>query len=190
MLQNVLSNMKESDFDIALIDSGHGFPIPRIDYFYLAPHTKVSGLLIIDDVDIWSGRMIVEFLRNEPEWKYTTKLAGRTAIFREIAEFTSREGIDQLTVVRESRISRVSMGPSNGVACLLRGDFVGMRDRLQRYFTLHSSSKKRVALKGFAAAAGFAFRSSSGLPCSSVTSWQIYQGGATCLWQRWLQERF
>ena len=51
--QDVLPGLEITDLDLALIDGGDGFPIPAIDFFYLAPRLRVGGYLLIDDVDIW-----------------------------------------------------------------------------------------------------------------------------------------
>lgn len=132
--QNVLPGIEESDFDTALIDGGHGFPVPCIDYFFLAPRLKVGGILLIDDVDIWTGKMIVDVLRTEPEWEFSGKLARRTAVFKKVGEFTAREWCDQPTVVRKSLTPRLLRQLGNGIACLLQGDIAGLQDRWRRRF--------------------------------------------------------
>lgn len=68
--QDVLPDLEVTDVDLALIDGGHGFPIPAIDYFYLAPRLRIGGYLLIDDVDVWTGHMIVSVLKREPEWEF------------------------------------------------------------------------------------------------------------------------
>lgn len=78
--QRILPVMREEDFDVALIDGEHAFPTPMMDWYYLAPKLKVGGILIIDDTQIWTGRILKTFLRLEPEWRLVEELYG-TAIF-------------------------------------------------------------------------------------------------------------
>ena len=57
-----------SPIDLYLIDGGHGFPTPFIDWFYVANNIKVGGLIVVDDVQIWTGRVLRQFLAEEPDW--------------------------------------------------------------------------------------------------------------------------
>lgn len=130
--QDVLPDLEITDVDLALIDGGHGFPIPAIDYFYLAPRLRVGGYLLIDDVDVWTGHMIVSVLKQEPEWEFEGKLARRTAVFRKTAPFVAREWCDQPTVVAKSRVRMFVRKAANGTEHLLKGDFKGVRERIER----------------------------------------------------------
>ncbi len=38
--------------DFALIDGAHGHPFPELDYYYIYPHIRGGGLLVIDDIHI------------------------------------------------------------------------------------------------------------------------------------------
>jgi hypothetical protein len=130
--QDVLPGLETTDFDLALVDGGHGFPIPAIDYFYLAPRLRVGGYLLLDDVDVWTGDMIVSVLKKEPEWEYGGKLARRTAVFKKTAPFVAREWCDQPAVVSRSRVPMFLRKAANGTEHLLKGDFKGVRERIQR----------------------------------------------------------
>lgn len=130
--QDVLPDLECTDVDLALIDGGHGFPIPAIDYFYLAPKLRIGGYLLIDDVDVWTGAMIVSVLKREPEWEFEGKLARRTAVFRKTAPFVAREWNEQPTVVARSRVPMFVRKAANGTEHLLKGDFKGVWDRIQR----------------------------------------------------------
>ncbi len=130
--QDVLPGLEITDLDLALIDGGHGFPIPAIDFFYLAPRLRVGGYLLIDDVDVWTGEMIVSVLKREPEWEFGGKLARRTAVFRKTAPFVAREWCDQPAVVARSRVRMFVRKAANGTEHLLKGDFKGVRERIER----------------------------------------------------------
>lgn len=132
--ENVVPFMNDSESDLVLIDGGHGFPIPSIDFFYLGKGLKIGGLLLIDDVDLWTGKMIVDFLRREPGWEYQGKLARRTAVFEKKSEFIPREWCDQPTVVRKSRHTQLSREFLNGCGRLLSGDLAGVQSRIAEKF--------------------------------------------------------
>ncbi len=72
--------IKDNDFDVALIYGRHGFPAPFIDWFYLSNCLKEGGILIIDDVNIWTCELLMNFLFTEKDWEILQE-TNRTAIF-------------------------------------------------------------------------------------------------------------
>src|SRR5258708_5262674 len=50
------------DLDLVLIDGGHGFPMPYIDWYYTARALKVGGLLMLDDTQLWTVDVLRRFL--------------------------------------------------------------------------------------------------------------------------------
>ena len=82
---NVLPKMDLPDLDIVLIDGGHGFPVPYIDWRYTAPHLKVGGQMIIDDCQLETGAVLRNFLRCEDAWVEEQNFYGRTSVFRLIS---------------------------------------------------------------------------------------------------------
>ncbi|HWQ15447.1 MAG TPA: class I SAM-dependent methyltransferase [Roseiflexaceae bacterium] len=83
--QAALPRLGEYGFDVALIDGGHGFPMPFLDWFYLAGLLKVGGVCVIDDLHIWTCEALVAFLAQEPEWEVLRETA-RAAVVRKRAE--------------------------------------------------------------------------------------------------------
>jgi len=79
--ESVLPGLELPPLDVVLIDGRHGFPAPFIDYYYTADVVKVGGLLIVDDTQLWTGRVLREFLESEPEWRMAWDFAPRSAIF-------------------------------------------------------------------------------------------------------------
>lgn len=79
--QIMLPSLEEEGFDLALIDGEHAFPIPFLDWYYLANRLKTGGLLIIDDTHIWTGQVLKAFLMLEPEWRLIKDIEG-TCFFR------------------------------------------------------------------------------------------------------------
>lgn len=59
---------EDREFDLFLIDGGHGFPLPAIDWFYGASMLRRGGLLVIDDVNLPAVRDLVRFLHRDPRW--------------------------------------------------------------------------------------------------------------------------
>lgn len=84
--ERVLPTLDVGRLDAVLIDGSHSFPQVFIDWFYTGHALDVGGLLLVDDVHVWTGRVLRDFLAAEPEWELTDELGGRTAVFRKVAE--------------------------------------------------------------------------------------------------------
>jgi predicted O-methyltransferase YrrM len=82
--QKVLPVLESPPLDLVLIDGGHGFPTPYIDWFYTAGKLKKGGFLIVDDVWLWSCQLLRDFLVEQPQWKLIAEYEGRTAVFSKI----------------------------------------------------------------------------------------------------------
>lgn len=138
--ENVLPHLDGPDLDLALIDGGHGFPTPFIDWFYLARRLKPGGHLLVDDVQIWTGRVLMDFLRREPGWTQAGPLLGRTAVFRMTAPFEFKQHVDQPYVMAQTRWSQLPFtlrdmvdGAGKATGLVLRGDLTGLRAGLRRF---------------------------------------------------------
>jgi predicted O-methyltransferase YrrM len=81
-----LPQLQLADLDLVLIDGGHGFPIPFLDWHYTAEGLRVGGLLIIDDTQLWTGHTLKMFLMDEPEWMLEVDYAPRSVVFRKVKE--------------------------------------------------------------------------------------------------------
>ena len=128
--QDVLPRLEgEEDLDVVFIDGGHGFPIPAVDFQYLAPRLKVGGTLLIDDVDLWTGDMIVQVLRRDDGWRFRSLLKGRTAVFEKAAPFTPHEWTKQPYVVARSFWPQTRRKVVNGLGLLARGDLSGVAQK-------------------------------------------------------------
>ena len=84
--------------DLVLIDGGHGFPMPFVDWLYCAPRLIIGGILVIDDTHLWTGAVLRDFLLLESEWKLEASFA-RGAAFRKIGEFRNKEWNEQRYVL-------------------------------------------------------------------------------------------
>ncbi len=73
----------ETKLDAVLIDGGHAFPIPFIDWFYTNNLLRVNGLLVLDDIDLKSVSILDDYLSSQPEWQ-KDKVIRRTAFYIKI----------------------------------------------------------------------------------------------------------
>jgi hypothetical protein len=101
-----LPGLSAESLDLALIDGCHGIPVPFIDFFYFGRALKVDGILVIDDIQVWTGRVLQEFLKSETAWEHV-ETRGKTVFFRKVANVVGGEWeFDrQPFVLRQSRPS-------------------------------------------------------------------------------------
>ena len=114
--QDVLPNLPSKTLDLVLIDGAHAFPFPFIDFYYTAVRLTSGGVLIVDDIDIITGRILCDFLSAETgRWREIGR-SGKSAIFEKLT--------DELIVPGD--------WPSQPYCKLRRGRL----DRIKRFFRL------------------------------------------------------
>jgi predicted O-methyltransferase YrrM len=84
--EEVLPRLDPHPLDFVLIDGGHGFPTPFIDFFYAGRRLRRGGLLAVDDTQIWTGRVLDGFLKAQPGWEVVEELRMRSTVFRRTQE--------------------------------------------------------------------------------------------------------
>jgi predicted O-methyltransferase YrrM len=99
--QQALPGLESPPLDMVLIDGSHGFPAPYLDWFYTAGKLKPGGLLIVDDVWLWSCQMLRDFLVEQPQWEVVAEYEERTAVFRKIGD-----GSEWLEWTQQPRVAR------------------------------------------------------------------------------------
>jgi hypothetical protein len=72
--------------DLVLIDGAHGFPYPILDWWQLAPHVKVGGIVLLDDAYLPAVGSIVDFVRASPAWELEDAVSFRTARMRKVSD--------------------------------------------------------------------------------------------------------
>lgn len=102
--ERVLPSLSARDLHLALIDGRHAFPTPFLDWYYLAPMLAVGGRLIVDDTQLWTGRVLKDFLCEEPEWHLDLDFPPRTSVFVKLDEGSHHRVWDQQPYV--ARLSR------------------------------------------------------------------------------------
>jgi hypothetical protein len=83
---DVLRDWKPRGLDFALVDGAHAFPYPTLDWWYLAPHLKVGGLMLLDDAYMPPVTAVVDHLRNSRAWRLEEPVSFRTAVARKLAD--------------------------------------------------------------------------------------------------------
>jgi hypothetical protein len=100
----VLPRLELPALDLVLIDGGHGFPTPFVDWQYTAPRLRVGGLLIVDDIQLWTGAVLRDFLAEEPGWRIRDEFPMRAVVFQKTADTPELpEWFAQPYVARRSR---------------------------------------------------------------------------------------
>jgi predicted O-methyltransferase YrrM len=100
----VLPRLDLPELDLVLIDGGHGFPTPFVDWCYTAERLRVGGLLIVDDIHLWTGAVLRDFLAEEPGWAKRAEFPMRAVMFEKTAPMPALpEWFAQPYVARRSR---------------------------------------------------------------------------------------
>jgi hypothetical protein len=118
--EDLLPTLDLPPLDVVLIDGGHGFPAPFIDWWYAGRRLKPGGMLFVDDTHLWTGAVLRDFLREQPGWELVERLPMRAAVLRRTAEddpATFDDWVHQPYVVRRSW----THGWRTGVRRLVRG---------------------------------------------------------------------
>jgi predicted O-methyltransferase YrrM len=135
--EDALPHLDPSPLDLVLIDGGHGFPTPFVDWWYAGRRLRPGGLLVIDDTHLWTGAVLRDFLDEQPGWTLVQRLPMRAAVFRREpgADADFDEWVHQPYVVRRS----FHAGPRGAIRKAVRGaDLLrregldGLRARLRR----------------------------------------------------------
>jgi hypothetical protein len=109
-----LPALEPGSLDLVLIDGSHAFPTVFMDWYYAARHLNIGGALVVDDVHLWTGKILRDFLVAEPEWDLVHEWVGRTAAFRRTGKAPYRDWYEQKFVKRRSTptLTRLRMSSS------------------------------------------------------------------------------
>ncbi len=76
---------RERTLDVAMVDGAHSFPMPIVDWYYVARSLKVGGKLLIDDVPIPATMPAFRHMSIESNWRLEGVYDNRSAAFTMIA---------------------------------------------------------------------------------------------------------
>jgi methyltransferase family protein len=97
-----LPGLSAEALDLVLIDGGHGFPIPIIDWWFTANRLRVGGILVLDDIGIWSVNVLKQFLADEPGWQLERDMWPKSAVFSKIDVLQYPREFKQPFVLKET----------------------------------------------------------------------------------------
>lgn len=81
ILPRLASEAKTATFDAALLDGDHGWPLAFVDLFYINFLVKSGGLIIVDDIALYSVREMARFLLHQPGFELVEDL-GKALVFK------------------------------------------------------------------------------------------------------------
>jgi len=84
--ESYLPKLDRNNFDIVFIDGKHAFPWPIIDWFYTADKLKKDGLMIVDDAELNSVKILIDFMDLDSGWVLQKKFSQKTYVFRKRRE--------------------------------------------------------------------------------------------------------
>ena len=71
--------------DVFLVDGGHGYPLPIIDWFHGASMLRRGGLLVVDDANLPAVRALLRFIDRDPRWQPLQRTS-KWAAYRRFSE--------------------------------------------------------------------------------------------------------
>ncbi len=124
--EDVVPGFSRGRFDLVLIDGRHGFPTPFIDWFYLGRALKLGGHLFVDDTQLFTVRLLGEFLSADPDWLFVGEYGCRTGVYRKTGNaYLNKEWCAQPYIAGKSRLGifRYTVRKKYGSLC----QFIGRR---------------------------------------------------------------
>ena len=81
-----LERMRSQElFDLVLIDGNHGWPTVFVDFCYFYRSLRVGGLLVVDDLNLYSVKELVRLLSEDPEFRFVNQVH-KTILFEKTSE--------------------------------------------------------------------------------------------------------
>lgn len=103
--QDVLPSWPVRKLDLVLVDGAHGFPYPVLDWWFLAPHLKPGGQMLLDDAYLPAVAAIVEYARASDAWRLEDAVSFRTARIRKLRDDVPPPEADALAAHGRMRFS-------------------------------------------------------------------------------------
>jgi hypothetical protein len=77
---------RQRTLDVAMVDGGHSFPLPIVDWHYVARALKVGGKLLLDDVPVPAVKPVFQHMSLESCWRLDGIYDNRAAVFTLLRE--------------------------------------------------------------------------------------------------------
>jgi predicted O-methyltransferase YrrM len=109
--------------DLVLIDGAHAFPAPFVDWCYTAESLKIGGLMVVDDLQLVTARILADFMRADERWDEVRR-DHRFAVYRKRVHplRDERDWLAQAWVASSSPVAAVRVvrqGPLRRLASLV-----------------------------------------------------------------------
>lgn len=108
--QEVLPAWEPRPLDLVLVDGAHGFPYPVLDWWFLAPHLKPGGQMLLDDAYLAAVASIVDYARASDAWGIEDAVSFRTARIRKLRDDVPPPDADALAAHGRMRFSYLPPG--------------------------------------------------------------------------------
>jgi hypothetical protein len=130
--EDILPHLKTDDLDLVLIDGRHAFPSPFIDWYYSSTKLKKNGIVIIDDILIWTGKVIKDFLVLESAWTLKEDFLDACAFIKKEEDTHQKFWAEQPYLVKQSNyaLRHWAYRVNKGLRYLLRGNFGALKREL------------------------------------------------------------
>ncbi len=108
--------------DLVLIDGAHAFPAPFVDWCYTSESLKIGGLMVVDDLQLVTPRILADFMRADQRWAEVRR-DHRFAVYRKLVHplRDERDWLAQAWVSGSNPVAAVRViraGPLRRVASL------------------------------------------------------------------------
>lgn len=106
--------------DLVLIDGAHAFPVPFVDWCYTVEALAIGGLMIVDDLQLATGRILADFMRADQKWDEVLR-DQRFGVYRKLAHPIRdvRDWLAQAYLVESSPVAAVRVIRAGAVRRLL-----------------------------------------------------------------------
>lgn len=86
------ARIPDESIDVALVDGDHAWPMPALDWYYLAPMVRIGGMLVVDDVHIRACRDVARFLDADENWARRHQV-GEAVVFTKVGAHVHARGV-------------------------------------------------------------------------------------------------
>ena len=132
--EDILPHLKTDNLDLVLIDGRHAFPSPFIDWYYSSNKLKKNGIIIIDDIFIWTGKVLKDFLVLESAWTLKEDFLDACAFIKKEEDTHQKFWLQQSYLVKHSNytLRRWAYRVTKGLNYLLQGKYSTLKRELSR----------------------------------------------------------